>query len=59
MIEVKHSQTCYYNVHPRDKTLEQCRSHGSDHRAYQWTKKIDPRWSEEQKQAYLDGYEQK
>jgi len=46
----------YYSVPPTAKSIEQCRSHGRDHAAYRWIKKIDPRWSEEQVSAYLDGY---
>lgn len=46
----------YYDVPPEFKTVEQCRSHGQDHKAYGWIMKIDPRWSWEQEQAYLQGY---
>ena len=47
----------YYAVPPDQKTLEQCRSHGSDHQAYGWSAQIDPRWSADQKAAYIAGYE--
>ena len=47
----------YYSQPPAEKTIEDCRSHGEDHRAYRWSPKIDPRWSDEQKQAYIEGYE--
>ena len=46
----------YYNTPPNQKTPEQCRSHGADHKAYQWSPQIDPRWSEDQKMAYAGGY---
>jgi hypothetical protein len=47
----------YYHVPPQEKTLEACRSHGADHRAYGWCPQYDPRWSPEQQEAYWDGYE--
>lgn len=47
----------YYNTLPEDMTLDQCRNHGADHKAYKWSPKIDPRWSNEQKAAYVAGYE--
>lgn len=46
-----------YEVPPERKTLQDCRSHGSDHACYRWSPKIDPRWSIEQKLAYIQGYE--
>ena len=45
--------TSHYCEDPETKTLDQCESHGRDHRAYKWTKKIDPRWSEEQVAASM------
>ena len=47
----------YYQVPPDKKTIEDCRSHGNDHAAYKWSPQIDPRWSDEQKAAYIEGYE--
>lgn len=47
----------YYQVPPDKKTTEDCRSHGNDHAAYGWIPQIDPRWSDEQKAAYVEGYE--
>ena len=47
----------YYNGGPDTKSLDDCRRHGRDHKAYRWTAQIDPRWSDEQKIAYIDGYE--
>ena len=47
----------YYTVRPEQKSIEQCASHGSDHKAYGWSPQIDPRWSEEQKAAYIEAYE--
>ncbi len=35
----------------KDKTVEQCASHGADHAAYKWSKKLDPRWNQEQVDA--------
>jgi hypothetical protein len=46
-----------YQIPPQDKSIEQCRSHGADHRAYGWIPQYDPRWSPEQKEAYWAGYE--
>lgn len=42
-----------------NKTIAQCASHGADHRAYQWSPQIDPRWTAEQKAAYITAYEGK
>lgn len=47
----------YYTVPPEQKTIAQCASHGGDHKAYGWSPQIDPRWSEEQKAAYVEAYE--
>ena len=49
----------YYQVDPEQKPLTVCYQHGLEHKVYGWSPKIDPRWSDEQKQAYIDGYEQK
>jgi hypothetical protein len=49
--------TCYYQEPPESKSIEACESHGRDHAAYGWMRQIDPRWSEEQRQAYVRGYE--
>ena len=46
----------YYAVPPHEKTLETCRTHGKDHKAYHWRQQIDPRWSAEQIEAYRAGY---
>jgi hypothetical protein len=46
----------YYQVPPDQKSVMQCESHGSDHKSYGWCPKIDPRWSDEQAEAYLFGY---
>lgn len=54
---IPHHQIRYYNEPPQNKTVAQCKSHGDDHRAYGWTKQIDPRWSAEQIAAYNKGYE--
>ena len=50
-------QTRYYNDPPETKSLELCALHGSNHKEYGWTIQIDPRWSDEQVQAYLNAYE--
>ena len=47
----------FYQVPPERKSIEQCASHGADHKAYGWPPRIDPRWSEEQKAAYIEAYE--
>ena len=52
-----HVWTRYYQETPETKSIEQCRSHGADHKAYGWNPQIDPRWSDEQKNAYVQGYE--
>lgn len=44
----------YYAI--EGKSLEQCRRHGANHRAYCWSPKVDPRWNDDQVRAYLDGY---
>lgn len=46
----------YYHVPPEQKSVELCRQHGRSHAAYGWSKQIDPRWSQDQFLAYLDGY---
>ena len=46
----------YYAVPPHEKTLETCRTHGKDHKAYHWRQQIDPRWTAEQIAAYREGY---
>jgi len=46
----------FYSVPPESKSLEQCRSHGADHASYAWSPRIDPRWSVEQKSAYVEGW---
>ncbi len=48
--------TRYYQEAPSQKSIEQCEDHGRDHRAYGWSKQIDPRWAVEQTEAYLKGY---
>lgn len=48
----------HYTVPPEKKLVEQCASHGADHAAYGWHPQYDPRWSEEQKNAYLNAYEE-
>jgi hypothetical protein len=45
----------YYDEFP--KTTEQCVSHALDHAAVGWSRQIDPRWTEEQQQAYVEAYE--
>jgi len=47
----------YYNDGPEMKTVGDCRHHGIDHKAYGWCPQLDPRWSDEQRLAYIDGYE--
>ena len=54
--EIKHHQTRYYKQAPEDKSPEQCRSHGRDHRAYRWPPQLDPRWTDAQIDAYWKGY---
>jgi hypothetical protein len=46
----------YYMVPPEDKSVEQCRDHGIAHLEYGWHPQYDPRWTEEQIEAYLKGY---
>ena len=47
--------TRYYNE--TSKTVKQCHEHGADHRVYKWSRQIDPRWTTEQVEAYMRGYE--
>jgi hypothetical protein len=49
----------FYNAPPEKKSLDCCAEHGYQHKAYGWSKQIDPRWSDEQKQAYLNAYNSK
>ena len=46
----------FYSDPPERKTLEDCAGHGYDHKGYGWSKQIDPRWSKEQTEAYLNAY---
>lgn len=39
-------------------TLEQCRRMGSTHAAYGWSKAPWGHWSEEQKAAYAEGWDE-
>ena len=48
----------YYQVPPHEKSIEQCASHGRDHKAFGWSKRIDPRWSIEQIEAYRKAYQE-
>lgn len=52
-----HGWTCYYQQSPTEKTLQMCKQHGLDHGAYGWCPLVDPRWTDEQKAAYVEGYE--
>jgi hypothetical protein len=52
----KPHQIRYYVVPPQEKTLQQCASHGRAHVTCGWCVQIDPRWSEEQKQCYVEAY---
>jgi hypothetical protein len=53
ILETEHR---FYNVPPEGKSLEACAEHACQHAAYGWGRQIDPRWSDEQKQAYIDAY---
>jgi hypothetical protein len=57
MTEIPHCFTRYYQE--STKTVEQCAQHGAHHRAYGWSKQLDPRWNESQIVAYLAAYEGK
>ena len=46
----------YYQIGPERKTVEECASHGADHKAYGWLRQLDPRWSKEQREAYDVAY---
>lgn len=46
-------ETLMFSGHP---TPEQCRRHGSTHKAYGWCPKPMGHWSPDCKTAYLDGY---
>lgn len=46
----------YYNTPAKDVSLDTCRRHGGDHRAYKWCPQIGADWSDEQILAYIDGY---
>lgn len=47
-----------YQVPPAEKSVEQCRSHGQDHKSYGWCPQIDSGWSDEQVEAYWKGYDE-
>jgi hypothetical protein len=47
----------FYNTSPNDMTLEQCAYHGGAHKVYNWNPQPDPRWSDEQYQAYITAYD--
>lgn len=49
-------ETRYYQTPPEDKSVEQCRSHGRDHAYAHWCTQIDPGWTDEQVDAYRQGY---
>lgn len=51
-----HALTRFYQEPPKEKTVEQVRSHGADHRGYKFGRQLDPRWSQEQVDAYLEGF---
>lgn len=55
---IKHHCVRYYRTPPEEKTLKDCYSHGSDHKAYGWYPGVDPRWSQEQREAYCRGYDE-
>ena len=46
----------YYNDPPESKSLEDCANHGYAHKGYNWDAQIDPRWTDEQKDAYIKAY---
>ena len=46
-----------YQVPPEKKTLQDCRNHGGDHKAYNFYPGVDPNWSDEQKAEYWKGYD--
>jgi hypothetical protein len=46
----------YYQVPPEEKSVSQCASHGADHAAFGWCQQLDPRWNDEQIDAYRRAY---
>lgn len=56
MITIPHVNTRYYHVPPADKSVAMCTFHGREHASAAWCPQMDPGWSEEQKQAYIDGF---
>lgn len=46
----------HYEQPPEQKTTHACYSHGRDHGGYGWGRQADPRWSDDQRAAYLRGY---
>ena len=41
-----------------NQSLDVCRCLGSTHKGYNWGMKLDPRWTDEQKKAYKDAYDE-
>lgn len=54
--EIPHHSIRYYNCPPDKMTLEKAAAHGANHRAYGWSLKLDPRWSQEQREAYITAW---
>ena len=39
-----------------DTPIEACRYFGETHASYGWNRQLDPRWTDQQKEAYHEGY---
>ena len=46
----------FYNGDPSITPIETCRYFGETHASYGWNRQLDPRWTDQQKEAYHEGY---
>ena len=53
---IPHHNLRYYDVPALQKPVHQCAGHGGDHAAFGWCMKLDPTWSQEQIDAYVQAY---
>jgi len=46
----------FYNGDQSNTPLEVCRYFGESHASYGWSRQLDPRWTDEQRRVYNEGY---
>jgi len=46
----------YQAINNSDTPIEACRYFGETHASYGWNRQLDPRWTDQQKEAYHEGY---